>query len=75
MKKLFVSIALIAFVSAMAVPSIKASDNKPVTQQASKVTAKKDDKSCNKSCTKASGSCCKNKSNAKSTSPGKTDKK
>ena len=76
MKKLIVSIALFAFISAMAVPVVMAKVPKAGMMQQDKKAAEtkafdtKGDKKCDKSCTK---SCCKDKDKDKSAAP--TEKK
>jgi hypothetical protein len=53
MKKIFIAIALIAFVSTLAVPAISAAST---GKALSAMQDKKDDKKCDKKCDK---SCCK----------------
>lgn len=67
MKKLVVSLALFAFVTAMSAPTIIASSGKAcMMQQDNKKaqTDKKTDKKCDKACTKDKGSCNKDKKSA-----------
>ena len=70
MKKLFVAIALIAFVSTIAVPSFASANSfAPQEKKEEKKEEKKTDKKCDKK-----ESCCK-KSETKKDCPKKEDKK